>query len=400
MKKIAIVCGHFMPEIGYQETYLARAFKRLGYDVQVFTTNEISPTGRKIISKPYATGISTDEKYGYKIERLESAVYYNSKIVSTGLTKAIKKYHPDYAIIIALAKLFPVPLLNNEFNKLKKVAMFGDADEYVNRTTRTRRIKSFFKEVVASGLKKHLYTKAVKQCNRIVLNIPETEQFFTKLLSKESNKIFDKKKYPLNLGYDPDSFFFDEDERNAIRKQLKIKDDECLVITSTRVNRQKHLEKIIENISHLKDKKLKVHYVIIGFLNDDYDKELKKFIARQSHPEIFHCFGFLTHDEIRKFYNAADVGLWIKAAISIQESMGTGLSVVLEKKESVSHLLNEGENGWYFEKEKLEETLSKAVEKYSSVSPATGISNRKKLVEKNSVRFSYDAIAKKILQDL
>ena len=400
MKKIAIVCGHFMPEIGYQETYLARAFRRLGYEVQVFTTNEISPTGRKIIKEKYTAGITTDEKYGYKIQRLESTAYFNSKVVSTGLRDAINKFHPDYAIIIALAKLFPVPILSENFNGLKKIAMFGDADEYVNRTTTTRKIKSFFKEVVGSGLKKHLYTKAVKQCHRIVLNIPETEQFFKNLLSKDANKIFEKKKLPLNLGYDPDNFFFDESERAVIRKQLKVKDDECMIITSTRVNRQKHLEKIIENISHLKAKGLKVHYVIIGFLSDDYEKELKKFISEQKHPEIFHCFGFMNHDEIRKFFNASDVGLWIKAAISIQESMGTGLCVVLENKESVNHLLTEGENGFYFEKNKIEETLQKAVEKYFSIAPDKKNENRKKLAEKNSVRFSYNTIAKKIIEGL
>ena len=36
--RVAIVCGHFSPEIGYQEVDLAKAFVRLGAQVRVVTT--------------------------------------------------------------------------------------------------------------------------------------------------------------------------------------------------------------------------------------------------------------------------------------------------------------------------------------------------------------------------
>ena len=74
--------------------------------------------------------------------------------------------------------------------------------------------------------------------------------------------------------------------------------------------------------------------------------------------------------------------------------------MVLENKESVNHLLSEGENGFYFEKEKLEETLHKAVKSYDNIALAEKTKHRKMLAEKNSVRFSYDTIAKKIIEGL
>ena len=40
-------------------------------------------------------------------------------------------------------------------------------------------------------------------------------------------------------------------------------------------------------------------------------------------------------------YIASDVGIWTKCAISIQESMGTGLFLFLEDKSSLNYLITE-----------------------------------------------------------
>jgi glycosyltransferase involved in cell wall biosynthesis len=139
---------------------------------------------------------------------------------------------------------------------------------------------------------------------------------------------------------------------------------------------------------------------MIGFLNDDYEKELKSFISQQPHPEIFHSFGFLNHNQIRQYYSAADIGLWLKAAISIQEAMGTGLQVVLENKDVVSHLLEGGVNGWYFEKNTFKETLETAVMKLNKLGVNEKINYRMNIVEMNTKKLSYNNIAKKMIDDL
>lgn len=397
-KKIAIVCGHFMPEIGYQETYLARAFSRLGYKVRVFSSTAISPTGKKILKEDYETGLTVEPKYGYEVERLPISINLNSKIIANGLAETVKTYQPDYIVIIALAKLFPIKVLSTKYDGAKKIAVFGDAGEYLDRSTASKRFKALFHEVISKNLKKQLYTRAVKECDRIILNLSETESFFRELLTPSATKIFEKKKKNLTLGFDPDNFYFDENERKEIRKELNIPEKDIVVITSTRVNRQKRLEEVITRISQMKDAGSNVRYIIIGFLGDDYEKELKAFIKKQKHPEIFYCLGFLDHETIRKYYNASDLGLWLKAAISIQEAMGTGLKVILENKEVVSHLLTHGVNGWYYEKGKLTDGLKDAINS-SLINPST-IQERKKIVDLNSNWLSYDTIAKKIIDDL
>lgn len=387
-----------MPEIGYQETYLARAFSRLDYKVRVFSSTAISPTGKKILKEDYETGLTVEPKYGYEVERLPISINLNSKIIANGLAETVKTYQPDYIVIIALAKLFPIKVLSTKYDGAKKIAVFGDAGEYLDRSTASKRFKALFHEVISKNLKKQLYTRAVKECDRIILNLSETESFFRELLTPSATKVFEKKKKNLTLGFDPDNFYFDENERKEIRKELNIPEKDIVVITSTRVNRQKRLEEVITRISQMKDAGSNVRYIIIGFLGDDYEKELKAFIKKQKHPEIFYCLGFLDHETIRKYYNASDLGLWLKAAISIQEAMGTGLKVILENKEVVSHLLTHGVNGWYYEKGKLTDGLKDAINS-SLINPST-IQERKKIVDLNSNWLSYDTIAKKIIDDL
>lgn len=395
--KIAIVCGHFMPEIGYQEIHLAKAYARANHEVMVFTSTEVSTTGDKIIRQPYAPGITQDEKYNFTINRLNAVVKLNSKVVGKNLKEEVKKFNPDCVIILALAKLFPAALLSSDMQSKNLIAVFGDSEEYMDRSTTKKRIKAIFHSTISSGLKKYLYTKAVKYCTRLVLNIPETDYFIRSLLSEKNKTVFDKKKLKLNLGFDPDEFYFDTETRNSLRKKLNISDDACVLITSTRINRRKHLEKIIENISTLNEQGINVHYILIGFLGDDYEKELKKFIAGQKHPEIFHCFPFLSHDLIRGYYSAADAGLWLKAAISIQEAMGTGLPVVLEYKDVVSHLLQPEVNGWYFEKNNLPVIMKQAATTISNMLPQARITKRKETQKSNAEKFSYDVIAREII---
>ncbi|HKC68058.1 MAG TPA: glycosyltransferase, partial [Bacteroidia bacterium] len=139
----------------------------------------------------------------------------------------------------------------------------------------------------------------------------------------------------------------------------------------------------------------KLKYIIVGFLGDTYEKELKAFIQSQPEPEAFICFPFLNAEEIRKMYCAADVGIWIKAAISIQEAMGTGLPVILEDKPSVNHLLKNGVNGWFYKKDTFDKVIENAVSMLQDKK-----SDREKLANDNAATLSYDTIAQKIIENL
>ncbi|MEO8760846.1 MAG: glycosyltransferase [Bacteroidia bacterium] len=393
--KIGIITAHYMPEVGYQEVHLPRAFARLGYEVKVFTTDASVNLGGEMNKLNYQSGVSFDAKYNYEILRLPS-LSYKSKAYSSGLKKALLAYNPNVLIILGVAKIFPVSLLNESiYNKIKMVSVYGDAKEYLDRGTFKQKLKTAFHELGYRFIKEPLYRKAVRFNHRLVMNIPETNDFFLSFLKGKDKILFEQKRQMLTLGFDPDEYFFSETDRNQKRKELGFNEEDIVIITSTRVNKRKNLEKNIKLISQLHAQGKKVRYVIIGFLNDDYERELKAFIQSQPNPDLFRCFPFLNAAEIKKLYSAADIGIWLKVAISIQEAMGTGLPVILENKPSVNHLIKDGINGWFFEINTFDTVVAKAVDVLSSK-----MTDRINLSKLNAETLSYDTIAKKMIENL
>jgi glycosyltransferase involved in cell wall biosynthesis len=381
-----------MPEIGYQEVHLAKAYARLGYTVKVFTSAASINLGGSINQLSYKTGTTFDAKYGYEIQRLPS-LSYKSKVLPFRLKKNVALFKPDVLIILGVAKIFPMALFNKDFfGKMKIISVYGDAKEYLDRGSFSQKAKTFLHEIGYSAIKHPLYRKAITYGDKLILNIPETNQLFHDFLNVKDKVAFDSKKVMLNLGYDPDEYFFNKEDRNVIRKELNVDSNEIVIITSTRINKRKNIEQIIELISKLNSIGKNVSYVIVGFLNDDYEKELKSFISKQPFPNKFKCFPFLNSKEIRKLYCASDIGIWLKAAISIQEAMGTGLPIILENKPSVNHLINEGTNGWFFNKDNFESTINKVVDDLCNTAL-----DRDNLAIQNSKVLSYDNIAQKIL---
>ncbi len=393
--RIGIVSAHYMPEIGYQEVHLAKAYARLGYTVKVFTSAASVNLGGSINTLSYKTGTTTDSKYGYEITRLRS-LSYKSKALPFGLKKSVTEFKPDVLVILGVAKMFPMSLISKSFHgKVKIVSVYGDAKEYLDRGTLKQKVKTFIHELGYSSIKHPLYKRAIKYGDKLILNIPETNQLFLEFLNDKNKALFESKKVMLNLGYDPDEYYFKQEDRDQKRKELQINENEIVFITSTRINKRKNLEKIIELISQLNKKGKPVSYILVGFLGDEYEKELKSFINAQLFPNKLICFPFLSASEIRKLYCAADAGIWLKAAISIQEAMGTGLPVILEDKPSVNHLILEGKTGWFFKKD----TFNSTIERVTDILIKDKF-NRKELSAINSKTLSYDTIAQKILDSV
>ncbi len=393
--KIAVVSAHYMPEVGYQEVHLPRAFARIGHTVKVFTSDASVNLGGTMNKLTYKAGMSKDEKLKFEILRLP-AFSYKSKAYSFSLKKSIEEFNPDVLIILGVAKVFPKPLLTGKLkSKTKIISIYGDAKEYLDRGTYSQKIKTFFHELGYATLKKSLYKSAVKHSDKIILNIPETDDIFNDFLNAKEKVVYESKKVMLNLGFDPDEYFFNAEDRAKIRKKLNFSNSDIVIITSTRINKRKNIENIIKFVSQLNSEGKNVKYIMVGFLGDAYESELKNFIQSQPNPEVFTCYPFLNATEIRKLYCAADAGIWLKVAISIQEAMGTGLPVILENKTSVNHLIIDGNTGWFFEKSNFDDTVKKAVSVLNDKK-----TDRIEMAKNNGIKLSYDNIARKILETI
>src|SRR5207248_9780544 len=125
-----------------------------------------------------------------------------------------------------------------------------------------------------------------------------------------------------------------------------------------------------------------------------YGRRLRSHVTSQPDPTAFMLLPVLRHDEMRQLFCACDVGFWPRAAITIQQAMGTGLPVVLKRSGTASHLVKRGRNGWYVELgEAPEHVLAMAIRSLSRLTTEELLTRRGKIGDLNRSYLSYDLIA-------
>lgn len=397
--RVALITGYYLPEVGYQEVNLAQALSRSGHEVKIFTSSRKPPHFKKVIITDYSTGLSCDEKYGYEILRLRPTFKIRRKVFSNKLLKEVLVFNPELVFAIALAQFFPLALFKKSFSqKFRIVSFFGDSKEYFRKDTTYHKIRTAVYFLSFRFLKSYIYRKALKHSSLIVFNHPETENLFQSFVGNKYNELLGEKKLNLNLGYNPDEFYFSIEEREKTRIKYGIKEDEIVIITTTVVRKGKKLEEIISAINSLHKKGYPLKYILAGFRNDDYGNELRNYIKSTDSSRIIVPLNILNHDEIRELYCGSDIGLWQKATISIQEGMGTGLPVIIENQPIVTHLIKNGYNGWSFDENNLTDIIESAVLDMIGKNQELRSSWRSELAGFNAARLSYDKITEKIIQ--
>ncbi len=391
--KIAIVSAHFIRNLGYQEVRLADSFYKLGYKTKVFTS-----TAKSNASKNNKLIKDTNEKL-YGVLRLKPIVSIGSKVIVKGLLKKISEYNPDFVIVIGAAKLFPNTIFFKKgFNKYKIISVFSDCSEYQKNISLFKKL--FFKSS-HKIIKKLIYNKVVIKSDRIILNSEDTVRTFTSFIKKKNIQILNNKKKLFKLGFDPDLFFYDPKLRAKKRKEITLNEKDHLIVTCTRVIREKELETVVDVISELILKpKQNLKYIIIGLENDKYSKSFANYVSSQKAKDNIILMPFLNHKEINEYYCASDIGIWSKGAIPIQESMGTGLPIITKDKKTVSHIIKPMSNGIYYNDKNLKLVIEQMLTFKNDKNSIFHIRNRERLVEKNSRDMSYRTIAKNMISNL
>lgn len=336
--KIAIVCGHFIPNMGYLEVHLANAFHKLNHEVKVFTS-QIIPTYVKSVGK-------ITDNTPYKIERLTASFSIGQMVKSKGLVDAVEKFEPQLVICIGVGKLFPKPIYQIKTRNFKLITLLGDNEETYTAKGYTKKLRN---SLIQQFVKKTVYLLAIKKSDVLLPYTPSTIDVICRFVNDKNAQILKSKSHQISLGFDEEHFFYDELERDDQRKQLGISLHDNLLITVTRVVPEKELEKIIDLVDAVNKKGFHINYLIVGFQNDGYSKQIQQYIAQKEYKNRIICKPFASTSHIRKYYNAADAAIFNRAAISIFEALATGLFLLLPQQKNISHILSK-ENGIYFEK--------------------------------------------------
>jgi glycosyltransferase involved in cell wall biosynthesis len=201
--------------------------------------------------------------------------------------------------------------------------------------------------------------------------------------------IFDSHFLP--LGANIENFRPSKQEGAELRSKLRISEDDFVVITAGNINKSKKVENIIQSISNLDVRAVRL--IVLGGGDQEYLESLRNLVEDLdvSNKVIFH--DFVEHEDLSKFYNAADVGVWPgKLGITIIESLSCGLPIIVAETKATEFLIV-NDNGISLP-DTSPSTIANAIRKYAKSTELRRIhgSNARQLAEKN---LSWKSIAKK-----
>lgn len=340
--KIALVCGHFLPGMGYVEVHLANTYAQQGHEVHVFTSDQIPSYVQGMTAEHYQVG--TTKVDDYYITRVHAHFSKGQMVKAKSLVNAVEGYEPELVIVIGVGKLFPKPIYSIKSRKFKVVTLFGDNEDTYEES---------LKQKLLLVLKKPVYKAAVATSDALVSYTPSTEEIVAQLIPQRLRKQLSANNLNSSLGFDQHHFQYTPEVREATRAKVIGLEEHPLLITATRVTPFKRLERVIEAVDALNAAGTELHYLILGFGKDEYSQQLQERMQQSPFAARLHALPFAPREELVQWYNAADFGHWPNAAISIFEALGCGLPLWLPEKKNISHILEEGTTGTYHTDPKL-----------------------------------------------
>lgn len=332
--KITLVCGHFIPAMGYIEVHLARALSALKCDVTVVTSTAIP----HYVKHLHSTFGKAPE--GVKVIRLKPFFTLGQIVAARGVKKAVEESNPDKVIVIGLGKRFPKPVYDLN---IPITTLFGDnASSYGNSPgLKTKILFDIFK--------RSTYETAIRKSENLVAYTPESFEAAAKMLGGRFGKVLRRSEDFISLGFHPDEFFFSEAIRSKKRDELGLTETDQVVITATRIRPEKNLEAAIPFFQKAPKE---VKWILVGSGQDAYAESLHARLERDLGKDRFVLLPHAERSALNGFYNAADGALYTTPAISIIEAMGTGLPVAIPDDKSLSHLIKHSEQGVYFPRQR------------------------------------------------
>lgn len=391
--KIVHLMGYFVPELGYQEYYLAKKHSQMGHDVYVIASDLLYPfpnietmlkeAGIKNTSRKRKSGFGIIE--GIKVYRLKHTLEFVDLILVKDLKQVLEKIKPD--VVFAHESRQGLPAFAAYYKNNMGYKLVVDQHDFYHKIPNHPLWKRIFRFLDYFIFRKFIVDYNLKRSDKIVAVTQETKDFLTKI-----HKIKPKNISLIPLGVDTSSFKFDKESRVKIRKKFRIKNDDVVLVFSGTIVRRKGIELLLEALSEIKNKHTKL--MVVGSGDLDYMKELKGLAKKLDIENEIIFAGFVKKNDVKDYFSAADIGVWPgNNSVSIMEAMACKLPIVMVDLQ-LSHLVSYN-NGFKFSQHNKGELKTQLKKLVKNKKLRSKLANNSVLAIKRY--YSYDAIAKKFL---
>lgn len=320
--KIAVVCGHFLPHLGYIEVHLAKALMREGHRVLVITSDAVPA---------YVGSLPRDgmEMEGVETVRLPKMFSLGQIVVSREIRKELRGFDPDFVIAVGLGKRFVWPVFDEKYPVL---VLYGD-NAYSH--AQGGAFAKFKSRVLYYLFKRSVYRRAVGKAAIHVAYTPESFDVAGRALGGRAGEFLSRRDRFIHLGYWPDEFRYDENLRNQKREELGFDRDDVVVVTCGRISREKDLGSVVPILGALPSN---YKWLIVGGGDPAILADLDNALKAELEPDRYRRTGHRSRSQLNAYYCAGDIGLFTVPAISNIEAAGTGLPLILPPTGSLSAL--------------------------------------------------------------
>lgn len=340
--KIVHVIDYFSPQLGYQETYLAKEQMRLGHDVTVITSERYFPfpdyketVGPLLGPRLVKTGVRMED--GITVHRLPVLFEAFTRCFLFGLEDELVKVDPDVIHIHSVCSLSAVQVALFRKRLPRARILCDDHSHYSVITDNwSKRIyygvfSFIFSKILSSGIDS--FVAITDETKEIMMHIMH--------ISKSISVI--------ELGADTNLFRFYAKKRREIRKKYNIKNTDFVILYTGKIIPQKGVDVLVKAFLQLR--KDNVRLMIIG--NGD-----PEYIKRLNQAEGIVWVSMVMPKKLSSYYSAADVGVWPKQeSISMIEASSCRLPIIIKKSDSMSKRIA-NDNGIMYDEGNTDQLLS------------------------------------------
>jgi glycosyltransferase involved in cell wall biosynthesis len=317
--KILHICNYFIPQLGYQESYLARYQAEAGHNVEVITGTAIYPNGyykhlEQIIGlRCRLPGVYTDEVGNVKVHRLSVLFERGMRVWHINLTKVVREIQPELIVLHGVTQFLTI--------RIALMRLFG----MIGRNTRIIADEHMLFSILRRDIRAQMFYLFCRWgyfpfvsllIDRFISVTSETKKFMEVVYGIDPKKID-----TIDIGVDVRTFVFSETRRNACRKLLGLAESDIVFIHAGKIIQEKGAHLILNAAIPLMVSNPRVKLLFVGAQNVEYVAQLQDLIRIHSlETQVIWSAG-VAHDQLLDFYCASDAGIW-----PTQESM-TALEV-------------------------------------------------------------------------
>ncbi len=384
--KILHICisNLYVDDAGYQENLLTKMHKKMGLEVKIITCCLTYDTNGSMIYRDLHKYVNSDDIEIIVLPFVNNQYICKILRICSGLYKEIELFSPD--IIFTHGTTF---YGINDIVKYKKshvnVILFGDQHgDYYNTGLSVKKSIKYYRRLIYIGLiLGHYSRKYSKYCKTIYGVTPQRVIFLQKIL-----RIKPEKTSLLIMGGDDSEIQYDKKEqiRNEIRAEYNICQSDFLIISGGKIDRTKNIHLLIEAVSDLNIKRLKL--IVFGHL----DEEIRDIIKKTKNSN-FIFIGWIPSHKVYDYYLASDLAVFPGThSVLWEQACSCGLPCLFKHWEGMHHV-DVGGNCEFLYRDSADE-IKNAIHdilknniKYKSM--------KKAAVDKGINIFSYSDIAKR-----